>query len=273
MINGKLQSTVDISNRGLAYGDGLFETIRLLQGQPAFLDLHLKRLQRGCERLGIADCRMALEQDIALLSEHFAEQGVLKIIITRGSGGRGYRPAANSAPLRILSLHPAPDYGDLQPEQGVAAFICQQRLARQPVLAGIKHLNRLEQVLASAEWPDDPHVLEGLMLDTEDHVVEGSKTNLFWVSQGQLYTPALTFCGVAGIARQVLLQALGDQIQCGQWPLQTLLAADEAFVCNSVNGVWPVLSLQHGGQCHTFAAGPVTRQAQQVFKQHQSDHD
>lgn len=264
LVNGKPQDCVGAINRGLAYGDGVFETILLHRGKPVFLERHLQRLDKGLARLGIADCRRALQEDIHRLGPALREAGVLKLIVTRGPGGRGYRTEGCGPPERIVSLHPAASPAGTT---GIEAFVCSQPLARQPVLAGIKHLNRLEQVLASREWPRDPAVLEGVMLDTGGRVIEGTRSNIFWARGGRLHTPDLSECGVAGILREILLSHFGPlRAETGHYTLDALLAADEIFVCNSVFGVWPVLAIRRDGERHTFAEGEFTREARNHFR-------
>lgn len=239
-------TSIAISDRGFAYGDGLFETILIHGHQPILFEEHMARLQAGADRLRIPLDRPALDADIAGLMP-LPEQGVLKIVVTRGSGGRGYRPAENMTPTRALTLHSLPDYRDNQPEQGIAVFICKQRLAIQPALAGLKHLNRLEQVLASMEWPDDS-VMEGLMLDMDGNVIEGTRSNLFWTEGGRLLTPALDRCGVDGIMRQYLIRQLPNVEIIDHTPLDRVMVADQVFVCNSVFGIWPVTSVYENGR-------------------------
>ena len=121
--------------------------------------------------------------------------------------------------------------------------------------------DRLEQVLASSEWPDDSF-LEGLMLDTEGCVIEGTRTNVFAVIGGQLLTPMLDHCGVQGVMRDWLLQRFGDKAGERRFTLGQLRAAREVFVCSSVIGVWPVTQIQHGDERHNYSIGSHTRQAQ-----------
>lgn len=248
-VNGKPRDNITISDRGLAYGDGVFETIRIHAHKPVLLDRHLERLAKGTRRLQIPLEQSLLEQDIAQLTTEFPAQGILKIIVTRGSGGRGYVPGAAPTPSRILSLHELPDYSSTQPGNGIQAFVCRQRLAIQPALAGIKHLNRLEQVLASLEWPN-PGFMEGLMLDMNDHVVEGTRSNVFWAESGRLMTPVLTGSGVAGTLRNHIIDTMQDVVEVEGCTLARLCSADEVFFCNSINGVWPVNTLV-AGETHT----------------------
>lgn len=261
LLNGQPATAITLQDRGLAYGDGLFETILVRAGNPLLLEEHLARLQHGCAILGLVPDMPALRQELAtVLADVAGTDCVLKILLTRSAGGRGYRPASDSC-NRILTRHPAPDYRPHEPAQGIAMFVCRQRLARQPVLAGLKHLNRLEQVLASREWPDDS-VLEGLMLDTEGFVIEGTRSNVFAVIDGKLLTPMLDQCGVAGVMRDWLLRRFGGSASSGHFTLAQLQRASEVFVCSSVIGVWPVTTLQCGNDRWTYPVGPATAQAQ-----------
>ena len=267
LVNGKHLNTVEVSDRGLAYGDGLFESILLHHGSPVLLQTHLQRLQRGCHRLAIPDCGAELEQDIAVLQARFPDSGVLKIIITRGVGGRGYMPARDMSPTRILTLHSLPDFSPRQPQHGIDAFVCSQRLARQPSLAGIKHLNRLEQVMAGLEWPGD-NILEGIMLDTEDLVIEGTRSNIFLAEAGRLITPDLHNCGIEGVMRNILLESFDtESIAMEACSLQRLLEAEEVFVCNSVWGIWPVKNLHLQDQVRRYNPGRFSDRARQIFEE------
>jgi 4-amino-4-deoxychorismate lyase len=194
MINGEIKELFPATDRGLHYGDGLFETIAVINGRPTLWQAHMERLQCGCELLGIPlpDLQQLHEEASSLCSSE--ERVVLKLMITRGSGGRGYRPPQDVLSQRILFRYPWPDSPDLS--HGIQLRVCQTPLACNPALAGIKHLNRLEQVLARAEW-DDPAIHEGLMCDLDGRVKEGTMSNLFWVEDSQLFTPDLSRCGVA----------------------------------------------------------------------------
>ena len=263
LLNGEHRHCVDVSDRGFQYGDGLFETIEVLQGKPLFLDRHLKRLAEGCRRLLIPMPDSALlEQEARQLAES-AKRAVLKLIVTRGSGGRGYRQPDQIIPTRLFSLHPYPDYPLHFQTGGITVRFCRQRLSINPSLAGIKHMNRLEQILARAEWQDET-IQEGLMLDSQDHVVEGTMSNLFIVKGGSLYTAPMTECGVAGIVRELLME-FARQISLPLFEQaidQTaVVQADELFVSNAVIGVWPVKRLE----AQTFSVGPLTRRLQDML--------
>lgn len=262
LIDGKDSDRIAADDRGLLYGDGLFETIAVRDGVPQLWPQHMARLQRDSRRLGITLPAEELLQSEAQALCATSGRGVLKIIITRGSGGRGYRPAPQSVPRRILSLHPWPDYPVHCWQQGVAVRLCDTRLGRNPRLAGIKHLNRLEQVLARNEW-DDAAIAEGLMLDTDGLLIEGTMSNVFLVRDGELRTPALEHCGVAGVMRgHVMALAAELGIPCAVMPLglTEVGRADELFVCNSLIGIWPVRRFQE----HEFIPGPLTRRLQQA---------
>jgi 4-amino-4-deoxychorismate lyase len=234
---------IDVNNRGLHYGDGLFETALLTGGRVRLLAAHLQRLANGCERLGFpAPDRETLTQEIdTVISGH--EEGVVKIVLTRGAGTRGYRPARDLAPTRIVALYPPPSAGDV----GIRIRWCDTRLGRNARLAGLKHLNRLEQVLAQAEW-DDPTIEEGLMLDTEGELVCATAGNLFLVRNGELVTHDLRFCGVRGVMREhVLGQARSLGISARETPLwpADLEQAAEVFITNAVRGLRHVVQLDN----------------------------
>lgn len=265
LVNGIPSHQIDIADRGFQYGDGIFTTLAVLQGIPLFLPRHLARLQGDCARLALpfpgADC---LRREAEILC-HGQDSGVLKIQLTRGSGGRGYRCPESPTGTRVLGFHPAPDYPPQLAEHGVHIRFCTTRLGINPALAGIKHCNRLEQILARAEW-DDPEIREGLMLDQEGCVVEGTMSNLFLVRQNRLATPRIDRCGVAGVMRGLVCEAAAD---LGRVLAETRLIpddvydADEIFLTNSMLGVWPVCNLDG----HEFSVGTVTREIRQWLAQ------
>jgi 4-amino-4-deoxychorismate lyase len=260
LVNGEDCRYVDASDRGFQYGDGLFETLEVVNNQPAYLDLHLHRLNHGCNKLQIPFPGFELlKQEISLICKS-SEHSVLKIIITRGVGGRGYKMPEASLPTRVLSLHPFPEYPHHYQKQGITARFCTTRLGLNPDLAGIKHLNRLEQVLARAEWQDN-NIQEGILLDINNNVIEGVMTNIFYVKNMRLYTPKLTDAGVLGIMRHLILHiANNENILVTEHTVtkNDLLTADELFVCNSIIGLWPVNQLETS----RFSPGIITRQLQ-----------
>lgn len=262
-IDGQPAELLSVKDRGLAYGDGLFETIAVTAGQALLLERHLARLAEGCTRLHIPVDMVLLKAELLAFSQQLGD-GVAKLIVTRGDGQRGYARPEPAQPRRILQGAAKPLYLARNAEQGVRLFPCATRLAEQPLLAGLKHLNRLEQVLARAEWQDAEHA-EGLMLDTSGRVIEGVYSNLFIVRAGQLITADLSRCGVAGVMRAELLAqavAVGIGCQVRDFDLAELLAADEVFLCNSVYGIWPVCALQ----THDWSVGPLTRKLQAITR-------
>lgn len=258
LVNGKPGSLISIRDRGLLYGDGVFRTLRASNGRALHWPLHYKKLQHDCTALGIA-C-----PDVALLSAELNDllvqhpDGVVKLIVTRGEGTRGYAPSMHSTPARIWDISPIPDYPADWATYGIKARLCQLRLSQQPCLAGIKHLNRLENVLATAEW-DDADIAEGVLLDAPGNVIEGTRSNLFMVLEGALLTPDLSRCGVAGVQRERVMEwAATHNMPCRveKFGLEELLAADEIFLVNSIIGLWPVRELQN----RTWSHYPVAMQ-------------
>lgn len=254
LVDGISSGTVPVDDRGLAYGDGLFETMRAVAGRVRFLERHFDRLIAGCDRLGIArPDRRAIESDITALTDGH-DDALIKLVITRGSGGRGYRPPTGAPGRRVVARHPLPTFPDPWYADGIALRWCDTRLAHQPALAGIKHLNRLEQVLARAEWEDDARWQEGLMCDADGLVIEATRSNVFIVRGGEIVTPVLDRCGVAGIIRGLVIEGFGAVTE--RFTPEAVRSADELFVCNSVIGVWPVRAIDD--VVHD-APGPVTQ--------------
>ncbi|RUR32431.1 aminodeoxychorismate lyase [Vreelandella andesensis] len=233
-----LMPQVPFDDRGLAYGDGVFETVLLRAGAPVLWDYHHARLVKGCQRLNIP--LPSMEQLIASWqSPPTAELEILKLVLTRGSGGRGYATPDNSHPRLMSRRTPFVVNADRWHE-GVNVRLCQLRLGHQPLLAGIKHLNRLENVLARQEW-NDPSIAEGLLGDTDGWLVEATSMNVFWQQAGTLFTPPLSQCGVAGTLRAALLDR--GVVQEATIALNAIHEVDRLWVANSVQGVWPVSKL------------------------------
>ena len=270
LINGVYSHKIDPIDRGFQYGDGLFETIAIVNGQAVFLDHHLARLQKDCHRLKIPyPGNELLSLEVEQLAKN-SEKAVLKIILTRGVGGRGYRQPDPINTTRVLSLHPYPYYPDSYKNQGIHTRFCDIRLGLNPALAGIKHLNRLEQVLARAEW-SDPSIQEGIILDFNDHVIEGTMTNLFYVKGDIIYTAALSLTGVSGIMRGIIIELCANHqltVIEHDFNQEDLLAADEIFVCNSIIDIWPITELAN---IH-FPVGEKTQKIQSWLTQYQDEH-
>lgn len=246
LINGEIQAAISNQDRGLMYGDGLFETISVVAGQIPLWSLHLARLQHGCKRLRLACPSVEiLQQEIAQLTDGI-ERAIVKVVLTRGVGGRGYNVPAEVNVTRILQCHAWLEMPRAYWETGVKIIFCEQSLARQQVLAGIKHLNRLEQVLARMEW-NDSTIQEGLLADTEGNIIEAISHNLFIVKGETIMTPDLSLSGVAGVMREYLLDLLKETSRSAQVTRLTredVLSADAVFLCNSVHGIWPVCDIE-----------------------------
>jgi len=242
LVNGEDSAVFPVMDRGLQYGHGLFETIAISQGQLRYCDRHLARLLRGCNQLSIKPPDPTVIKNEATQLAGQAGQAVLKIIYTCGVGGRGYRTPANSQPNRILILSEWPAYPQSNSQTGVVLRLCETRLGSNQALAGLKHLNRLEQVIARSEW-DDPDIAEGLMLDNHGQVIEGTMSNLFFVKNEILCTPSLTQSGVQGIIREHVLELagkLGINTYIDDFTPADVFQAEEVFLTNSLIRIWPV---------------------------------
>jgi len=209
LINGTQATTIAATDRGLAYGDGLFSTIKVEYGVVRLWDYHLQRLQLGAQRLFFPDIDwLLLSAEVKLLAQSLsaAPQAVIKVILTRGSGGRGYSTQGCYAPLRILSSHVFPRFYQHWQRDGIKVIQCQQRLAVNPQLAGLKTLNRLEQVLIKHEL-DAQQAVEGIVCDYLGNVIEACSANIFVYLDGQWLTPKLDGCGVAGVKRRQVIES------------------------------------------------------------------
>ena len=244
-LNGNVINCLDVQERAFAYGDGLFSTILVQDGAVKLLDLHWQRLILGCQRLAISLTNMMQWQsDFAKFIAHHPHC-TAKIIITRGRGGRGYLPDTQAEPQCYFYAYQTSSHSESY-QLGINSDFLQQRLGCSPLLAGMKHLNRLEQVLLRQELAQLAHP-EALVCDIQGRVIEGVFSNIFMIKEAVLYTPDLHQAGVAGVMREHILQvahALKWSV-CIQdlYPAQ-FLAADEVFFCNSMYGIWPVTQIQ-----------------------------
>lgn len=262
LINGEISNHIEVTDRGLQYGDGIFETIAVMRGLPRFWQLHMDRLAIGCETLGIE----SVPQSVLLREVQTVSAGrpecVVKVILTRGDSSRGYAVPANARSRRIVSAYALPANLARDAIQGVQARICNLRLAIQPALGGLKHLNRLEQVLARAEW-NDPQIQEGILLDPEDHVISAIAGNLFLLSGERMLTPRMDRCGVRGVMRAAILKAFKPRCEQRRISLDMLPEADEVFLCNAIRGVVPIVRI---GQWE-YGVGERTREIQSWLEQ------
>lgn len=268
LINGEPGDSVSVLDRGFQYGDGLFETLTVVNGTPLLWDRHMQRLIHGAKRLGIEAPAETLLRDEAERVCRGSSRAVLKLIITRGTSGRGYAPAPESTPTRAVCLSPWPDYPSRYRSHGVAVRFCRTIIARNGTFAGLKHLNRLEQVRARMELDED-HA-EGLMQDEFGHVIEGTMTNIFVVRGNELLTADLSHSGVEGVMRGLVLEraaALTPACRVTTLKRETVLNADEVFLTNSLIGLWPVRRLDS----REYPVGPVTKRIQEAIRDAHGD--
>jgi len=259
LVNGQLQDTVPALDRGLSYGDGLFETVRIVAAHAPLWERHMQRLASGCARLRMPapDARQ-LWREVQQVSAA-SPDAIVRITVTRGIGERGYALPAAGTTTRIVAAFPMPVMPTAFYREGIRTRVCTTTLADQPLLAGIKHLNRLEQVLARAEW-DDPSIAEGLVCDQHGHIISATAANLFAVIDDVVVTPSLERCGVAGVARAAVIDAL-PACQIRDVPLVECLSASELFLSGSVRGILPVQAVGDT----VYAPGPVTRAMQRYW--------
>lgn len=244
---------MDPCDRGTAYGDGVFRTLLVRDGRLVCWERHYRKLLSDCQAISVAcPSRDTLEAELAWASED-SRRGAAKIIVTRGPGSRGYAPPANPKPSRLVSVGPLPSFPQDNYTEGVCVHRCRMTLGFQPRLAGIKHLNRLENVLARSEW-SSPNFAEGLLLDAEDHVVEGVASNLFVVREGKLHTPDLSRCGISGVTRERVIDRLleeGVPLRVAAISWAELVTSEEVVLVNSLIGAWQVRKLES----HTWVRG------------------
>lgn len=245
LVNGLRSDAISAEDRGFSYGDGVFRTLRINMCAPVTWSSHYRKLQRDCEALKIAcpASDLLLSELLSLCDTQ--RNYVAKITITRGVGLRGYAPVACENITRAISVSASPSYDPSFSSSGIMLHVCRLKLGHQPLLAGIKHLNRLENVLAAQECLQ-VGAAEGLLQDENGLVISGTRSNLFFLKNGTLYTPDLTQCGVAGVQRELVMTWAGKNgfpCKIKHFRLSELMAADEIFLVNSVFGLWPVRQL------------------------------
>lgn len=265
-INGISCQHLPIMDRGLHYGDGIFETIACVDGKLQFWNEHIERMYSGANQLCIeSNVIDNFEQDVQiLLQANEISNCVVKLILTRGQSDRGYRSAKPQKPTRLVILSDLPQYPEQYSNQGIKACFCAHPVSANSRLAGIKHLNRLDNVLARNEWQDEYQ--EGFMLNDSGHIIEGTMSNIFAVKNNQLHTPSLNYSGVDGIIRrQILSIAKQQSIESVITDIkkEDIINMDEVFVCNSLIGVWPINNLEN----KSYSVGPITRNLSEALHQ------
>lgn len=260
LVDGAPAQTVPLDDRGFQYGHGVFETLAVVDGTPLLWREHYARLSAAGAQLQIAVPAEPLLRAEATTICAGQQNAVLKIAITAGSGGRGYRAPQSSVARRIVSLWPWPDYPTQYAREGISLFECRTRTTMHSALAGFKHLHSIDRVLARAEWQDD--YAEGVMCNAAGEIVSGTMSNLFLVVDRRIDTPALVDSGVRGIMRTQVLHAasqLGIEYRECTLKIDDLVHADAAFVTNSLIGLWPVKQFKQ----RSYSIGEITRAIQE----------
>lgn len=265
LVNGRRDGSLTPYDRGFAYGDGVFRTLPVFAGKAHCWPRHYQRLQADCNALGIVcPAEEVLRDDVMRLLDP-GENAVIKMTVTRGESARGYAVPPLAQPTRVVSKSFLPQYPESNFSEGVALHLCETRLARQPRLAGIKHLNRLENVLARMEWVD-VQLADGLMLDEGGEVIEATMSNLFVRLGNTIATPDLSRCGVAGVTRDRILEIvpkLGYLPEIRHLRLPDLMDADEVVICNSLYGAWQVRRLAS----HTWSLGTLAARLREKLRE------
>ena len=246
-VNGIFDKKIAITDRGFQFGDGVFETIAFSEGELEFWNEHMSRLKKGCKALAISlpDLKRIFSK-AKVMCKFFGGRGVLKIIVSRGVGERGYKIPEKITPSWVISAHPWRDFPNFYFHRGVNVRKCKTIISRQSSLSRIKHLNRLEQVLARSEWKTK-NIAEGLMCDSKGYVIEGTMSNIFMVKSNALYTPNLDFCGIEGIMRNIIINIARRKripIFIKNIRYNELFRADGLFLVNSLIGIWPIRQLE-----------------------------
>ncbi len=262
LFNGRPQRGPWVWSRGLHYGDGVLRTALVIDSEIVDFDRQVAKLEADAMALDLsATAARACARDARKLAAR-CKHGVVKLMLWRKSSGRGYRPSTRDAE-RLVIRADLPAMSLASWTRGIVAMRAAVALGSQPRLAGIKHLARLEQVLASADWPAG--VSEAIQCDARGRPICGTRSNLFWIARGALYTPELSECGVAGMMREKVLglaQTLGIRWRIGTFSWRDFANSEEAFVTNSLIGIWP---LRRCERSRWRAPGVVTRALTQAL--------
>jgi aminodeoxychorismate lyase len=251
LLNGQIvpetQAVVPVNDRGFMYGDGLFETLRVCRSRPFRLAQHLERLRRGAEFLKIQCPFTAPElRNFAgqLIEENRMPEAILRVVLTRGPGERGYTPGAGGRPTLVMSLHPAPPL-DVESPAGCRLITSSLRIPAGDALGPFKTSNKLVQVMARMEALEK-HADEALLVNTDGVVVEAAGANLFWVARNRVCTVPVAGGALPGITRAVVLElcnTLGVPTDERVIRPRALRNAEGIFLTQSVSGIVPVSSL------------------------------
>lgn len=273
IMEGNRVSEFAINDRVANYGDGLFTTMAVRQGRIALFSRHVKRLCDNAERLAIPIDRTTLITQLRQAALR-CDTGTLKLLISAGVGGRGYARTQDSGAGFHFSFHQPPSqYADWR-QNGISIGVSEIRLGHQPVLAGLKHTNRLEQVLIKNTMPSN--VDDVVVCDTEQCIVEASAANLFWRVGKTWYTADLALSGVAGVMREFVLEQLAAQgLRCevGRYHIAGLTNANAMCVTNALMQVVPVHTWWYSSQRYPFNIAPVQQLADVCQSAYQSEYD
>lgn len=275
LVNGIATDYLNVNDRAVQYGDGIFETILCNKNKLYYWAKHYQRLQLSAAKLNVPcpEESLLLNDITQLLSgaKHTDKDSyAIKIILTRGVGERGYKYPENLNPNRIVSFSRIESkYSSLLSKDLLSGslFLCENQVSINENLAGLKHLNRLENVLARNEWHDavpvqGSEIIDGVMLNANQHVIEGTMSNIFAVKNQQLFTPCLLLSGVNGIMRNVVMALAAENnitVTNANLSLNELLSMDEVFICNSLIGMKAVTTFLNT----TYADIPIT---QKIFQ-------
>jgi 4-amino-4-deoxychorismate lyase len=242
LIDGKKQSKASIFNRNTQFGDGLFETCLVENKKLLFWSNHFERMKLGCDRLKISmiDETLWLSDIKKAFSLMKIDNCIVKLVLSRGESLRGYSYKDNIRPIRITIVS---ELKKNNQDKGFSLEFCNSGYNSNPKLAGIKHCNRLEQVIARAGIKVD----DGIMLDENENVVSVTQGNIFCIQGNRLITPNLDKCGIEGTRRAVILKIavdLGFDINIKNLSVAELLRSDEVFISNSIQGVGPVNQIE-----------------------------
>jgi aminodeoxychorismate lyase len=243
-LNGSIvpaeDARVPLTDRGLWYGDGLFETIRALEGRPCFWERHISRLTEGARflRIALPQSPESLKQAVVeLLRANATTDAVVRVMLTRGTGARGYSPRGADSPTLAMTVH-----ARMLPAAALTLRTASMRVAAGDVLARFKTANKLVSVLARAE-AEDNGADEALLLNTDGYLAEAAACNVFWISAGRIYTPPLAAGALSGVMRSVLLETQrqeGDPVVEQLATPADVRVSEGMFLTNSTQGVIPV---------------------------------
>lgn len=272
-VNYLKSDVISANDRGFSYGDGVFETLLVDNACILSCDFHRQRLMRACRRLSLSFSAKDLDNTFQFIQDNARSDGreCVKLMISRGSGGRGYLPPINPNLTIVIGFLSAPDYHSYA-AQGVSLTISNVKASMNSTLAGLKHLNRLENVLAKQDLADinqkkhSDVFFESVLLDDDGYLVECVQSNLFWFKNNVLHTPLLNRSGVQGTLRSRLLNLTSDNVIVGRFVLDDLLRADEVFICNSLMSVVPVMHIENQQAQYCYGVGLKTKRLQMLIE-------